>query len=73
MEDKPWARPLHGVRGIVEFNSVRFSYPGAKKPTLDDVSFCVGPGEVLTLIGPSGSRKSSAAKLLLRFYDPDAG
>ncbi len=57
----------------MEFNSVRFSYPGAKKPTLDDVSFCVGPGEVLTLIGPSGSRKSTAAKLLLRFYDPDAG
>ena len=73
VEDKPWARPLHGGRGIVEFDSVRFSYPGARKPTLDDVSFCVGPGEVLALVGPSGSGKSTAAKLLLRFYDPDAG
>jgi ATP-binding cassette subfamily B protein len=73
VEDKPWARPLHGVRGLVEFDSVRFSYPGAKKPVLDDVSFRVGPGEVLALVGPSGSGKSTAAKLLLRFYDPDAG
>ena len=58
---------------MVEFDSVRFSYPGAKKATLGDVSFQVGPGEVLALVGPSGSGKSTAAKLLLRFYDPDAG
>jgi ATP-binding cassette, subfamily B, bacterial len=57
----------------VEFDSVRFSYPDAKETTLDEVSFRVGPGEVLALVGPSGSGKSTAAKLLLRFYDPDAG
>jgi ATP-binding cassette subfamily B protein len=73
VEDKPWARPLHGMRGIVEFDSVRFSYPGAEKPTLDDVSFCVEPGEVLALVGPSGAGKSTVAKLLLRFYDPNGG
>jgi ABC-type multidrug transport system fused ATPase/permease subunit len=73
VEDKPWARPLHVVRGMVGFDTVRFGYPGAKKATLDDVSFQVGPGEVLALVGPSGSGKSTAAKLLLRFYDPDAG
>jgi subfamily B ATP-binding cassette protein MsbA len=73
VEDKPWARPLHGARGLVEFDSVRFSYPGARKATLGDVSFQMGPGEVLALIGPSGSGKSTVAKLLLRFYDPDAG
>jgi ATP-binding cassette subfamily B protein len=73
VDNKPWAHPLHGVRGIVEFDSIRFSFPGAKKPTLDDVSFRVGPGEVLALVGPSGAGKSTVAKLLLRFYDPDAG
>src|ERR687894_405751 len=73
VEDKPWARSLRGARGVVEFDSVRFSYPGAKKPTLNDVSCHVGPREVLPLVGPSGSGKSTAAKVLLRFYDPDAG
>jgi subfamily B ATP-binding cassette protein MsbA len=73
VEDEPWARPLHGARGMVEFDSVSFRYPGAKKPTLEDLSFGVGPGEVLALVGPSGSGKSTAAKLLLRFYDPEAG
>ncbi len=73
VEDKPGARPLHGARGMVEFDSVRFGYPGAKKPTLEDLSFDVGPGEVLALVGPSGSGKSTAAKLLPRFYDPEAG
>jgi ATP-binding cassette subfamily B protein len=73
VEDKPCARPLHGARGMVEFDSVRFGYPAAEKPTLEDLSFGVGPGEVLALVGPSGSGKSTVTKLLLRFYDPDAG
>jgi ATP-binding cassette, subfamily B, bacterial len=73
VRDEPWARPLHGARGYVEFDSVSFSYPGAKKSALEDVSFRVSPGEVLALVGPSGSGKSTVAKLLLRFYDPDDG
>jgi ATP-binding cassette subfamily B protein len=73
VEDKPWARPLHGARGYVELDSVSFSYPGAEKPALEDVSLRVSPGEVLALVGPSGSGKSTLARLLLRFYDPDAG
>jgi ATP-binding cassette, subfamily B, bacterial len=52
---------------------VRFSYPGNEREALSDVSFEVGPGEVLALVGPSGSGKSTVAKLLLRFYDPHAG
>jgi ATP-binding cassette, subfamily B, bacterial len=60
-------------QGHVEFDSVRFSYPGKKREALTDVAFEVGPGEVLALVGPSGSGKSTIAKLLLRFYDPHAG
>jgi ATP-binding cassette subfamily B protein len=74
VEDKPWARPLHEARGMVEFDSVRFGYPGVqKRPALDDVSLRVWPGQTLALVGASGSGKSTVAKLLLRFYDPDAG
>lgn len=64
---------LRGVGGRVEFDGVSFRYPGKERPTLDDVSFSVGPGEALALVGPSGAGKSTAAKLMLRFYDPDAG
>jgi ATP-binding cassette, subfamily B, bacterial len=64
---------LKRARGHVEFDSVRFSYPGNERAALSDVSFEVGPGEVLALVGPSGSGKSTVAKLLLRFYDPHAG
>src|SRR5215208_2503558 len=64
---------LNLPRGHVEFDSVRFSYPGNGREALSDVAFEVGPGEVLALVGPSGSGKSTVAKLLLRFYDPHAG
>jgi subfamily B ATP-binding cassette protein MsbA len=64
---------LNLPRGHVEFDSVRFSYPGNEREALSDVSFEVGPGEVLALVGPSGSGKSTVAKLLLRFYDPHVG
>jgi subfamily B ATP-binding cassette protein MsbA len=71
--EKEDAFALNLPRGHVEFDSVRFSYPGNEREALSDVSFEVGPGEVLALVGPSGSGKSTVAKLLLRFYDPHAG
>ena len=73
VQNAPWARPLHRARGIVEFDSVSFSYPGTRKSALDDVSFRVWPGQTLALVGESGAGKSTVAKLLLRFYDPDSG
>src|SRR5215217_1609719 len=60
-------------QGHIEFDSVGFSYPGNEREALSDVTFEVGPGEVLALVGPSGSGKSTITKLLLRFYDPHAG
>jgi len=73
IKERPRAYPMRRARGMVEFDSVSFRYTGTEKPALDDLSFRVGPGEVLALVGPSGAGKSTVAKLLLRFYDPDAG
>ncbi|AJC61633.1 ABC transporter ATP-binding protein [Streptomyces sp. 769] len=60
-------------RGEIEFDDVSFRYPGTARPALSGVSFRVAPGETLALVGASGAGKSTAAKLLLRFYDPDHG
>ncbi|RVX42043.1 ATP-binding cassette subfamily B protein [Nonomuraea polychroma] len=60
-------------RGRVDFERVGFTYPGRGRPVLREVSFAAEPGELLVLTGPSGAGKSTLAKLLLRFYDPDAG
>jgi ABC-type multidrug transport system fused ATPase/permease subunit len=58
---------------LVEFEHVSFRYPGTVKDALTDVSLTVGPGQTFALVGPSGAGKSTAAKLLLRFYDPSEG
>lgn len=67
------AMDLDRAAGRVEFDGVSFRYPGKEAPALEGVSFSVGPGETLALVGPSGAGKSTAAKLMLRFYDPDEG
>ncbi|MCF3135979.1 ABC transporter ATP-binding protein [Streptomyces olivochromogenes] len=71
--EAPDARRIGRARGAVEFDGVSFRYPGTARRALSDVSFHVAPGEVLALVGASGAGKSTAAKLLLRFYDPDRG
>ncbi|MFI9360544.1 ABC transporter ATP-binding protein [Kitasatospora sp. NPDC053057] len=61
------------VRGVVVFDGVRFRYPGTTLAALHDVSFRAEPGETVALVGESGAGKSTVAKLLLRFYDPEHG
>jgi ATP-binding cassette subfamily B protein len=59
--------------GPVVFEQVGFRYPSASSDAVRDLSFRIEPGETLALVGASGAGKSTVAKLLLRFYDPDAG
>ncbi len=73
VRERKGAISLARARGHVEFDSVSFSYPGSEREALTDVSFEVAPGEVLALVGLSGSGKSTVVKLLLRFFDPHAG
>jgi ATP-binding cassette subfamily B protein len=60
-------------RGHVEFKDVTFSYPGAERPVIRDISFVSRPGEVTAVIGGTGSGKSTLVNLILRFYDIDSG
>lgn len=65
--------PVADMRGVVEFKGVTFSYPGAERPALCDISFTARPGQVTAIIGGTGSGKSTLSRLLLRFYDIDRG
>ena len=60
-------------RGAIELDGVTFSYPGAAEPTLKDISFRIGPGETVALVGENGAGKSTLVKLIARLYDPDEG
>ena len=67
------AHALTRVRGVLELDRVTYTYPGAPGPALDGLSLTVRPGRCVALIGESGVGKSTAAKLALRFADPDWG
>jgi ATP-binding cassette, subfamily B, bacterial len=70
--DKPDAVELPRVRGEICFDRVTFSY-GGDAIALDEVTLEVPPGQTLALVGATGAGKSTLAKLVARFYDPDAG
>src|SRR5260370_33470291 len=61
-----------GSGGQLEFREVSFSY-GRDRTVLDSLSFCIGRGEKVALVGISGCGKSTIGHLATRLYDPDAG
>jgi ATP-binding cassette subfamily B protein len=71
--EQPKALPQPPV-GEVSMSAVAFAYPGRPDlPALKGFSLTVRPGETVALVGPSGAGKSTVFRLLLRFYDPQAG
>lgn len=70
--DEPDALVLEEVKGELEFRQVGFGY-SEDEPVLKEVSFKVNPGETLALVGPTGVGKTTIARLIPRFYDPDSG
>lgn len=59
--------------GSLQFEKVDFSYPGAEKKALEDISFKVKEGETLAIIGSTGDGKTSLINLIIRLYDIDNG
>ncbi|MGZ5419862.1 MAG: ABC transporter ATP-binding protein [Solirubrobacterales bacterium] len=77
MVDRPDALDPGTLRGEIELDGVSFSYaePGEGEPAwaLRDVEIAVPAGQTLALVGETGAGKSTLAKLVARFYDPQHG
>jgi len=76
MQTKP--EPLTGqlapaIRGNIEFEDVTFHYPGQPMAALKEISFTVSSGEVVGIVGRSGSGKTTITRLLQGLYTPQAG
>jgi ABC-type multidrug transport system fused ATPase/permease subunit len=70
--ERPDAREPGRLEGAIEFDRVAFAYDPAS-PVLKSVSFSVGAGQFVGIVGTTGSGKSTVVSLIPRFYDPTAG
>jgi ATP-binding cassette, subfamily B, multidrug efflux pump len=61
------------VHGEIRMDGATFSYPGADRPVLQDVSLTAGPGETTAIVGSTGSGKSTLISLICRLYDVTGG
>ncbi|MCB0078621.1 MAG: ABC transporter ATP-binding protein [Anaerolineales bacterium] len=72
--DRPDARPLPRVTGKIEFRNVSFAFPDdPSRNVLDGFNLTIMPGEVVAILGETGTGKSSIFNLMLRFYDVTEG
>jgi subfamily B ATP-binding cassette protein MsbA len=72
-EQDTGTRILPRAQGRIRYENVSFSYPGAGREALDDVSVGIEPGETIALVGPSGGGKTTFVNLLPRFYEVTGG
>lgn len=70
--EAPGAMDLPAIAGAIELDHVTFGYD-SDVPVLRDVSLRLDAGESIAVVGPTGAGKSTIAKLITRFYDPQAG
>ncbi len=72
VRDSVGAQPIGPIQGRVQFEHVSFAYFG-RHQVLNDIVLDVQPGQIVALLGTTGSGKSSVTSLIPRFYDPTAG
>ncbi|QBK25007.1 ABC transporter ATP-binding protein [Ureibacillus thermophilus] len=70
--DAPHSLPRRPLEGNVEFRNVYFYYE-KDKPVLKNISFKASAGEIVALVGPTGSGKTTIIQLLSRFYNVSSG
>ena len=73
VRDQPGAPELVVTLGVLRFENVGFRFDPQGRDILADVSFEIGPGKTLGIVGPPGAGKSAIANLIPRFYDVSAG
>ncbi len=71
-EDNNLYQEIDKIDGEINVSNVTFAY-GNRKPALQNVSFTIPKGKKVALVGASGSGKSTMAKLLLKYYEPQGG
>jgi ATP-binding cassette subfamily B protein len=71
--DPPQPQELPVGRGCISFDDVTFGYAEADGPVLDHLDLEIAGGEVVAVVGPTGSGKSTVATLIARLYDPGQG
>lgn len=72
VRDVPGAKELPRISGLIEFEHVTFGYV-PDRPVLHDICFEGRPGQMVALVGATGSGKSSIISLIARFYQPQSG
>lgn len=71
--NSPTATSPAAITGEIRFDNATFSYAGADRPVLQDVSFTARPGTTTAIVGSTGSGKSTLVALVCRLYDVTAG
>jgi len=70
--ERPESVPVP-IQNGVKFNNITFTYPGSKIPALENFNLTIPQGKITALVGANGAGKTTAVKLLCRFYDPQEG